>query len=156
MSLKIEDYNYVLAELQTRYNFTQDHARDAIERLSDIPALFNAFVSYLRTGNQGVIGFGGYTVNDLMQNYGLAPVGAYLMLAELAVNPERAKGYLQRIVEEGHEKAEFNPDRSLKKITFSKVGSSESKTPLCPKCGKPATWIEQYQRWYCYECKEYI
>jgi sporulation protein YlmC with PRC-barrel domain len=27
---------------------------------------------------------------------------------------------------------------------------------ICPYCGRPATWIEQYQRWYCYHCKRYI
>ncbi|MGQ9513942.1 MAG: PRC-barrel domain-containing protein [Thermoproteota archaeon] len=26
----------------------------------------------------------------------------------------------------------------------------------CPKCGKPATYIQQYQRYYCYTCKKYI
>jgi endogenous inhibitor of DNA gyrase (YacG/DUF329 family) len=25
----------------------------------------------------------------------------------------------------------------------------------CPYCGKPATWIPQYQRWYCYNCQRY-
>lgn len=27
---------------------------------------------------------------------------------------------------------------------------------LCPYCGKPATWIPQYSRWYCYNCGRYI
>ena len=27
---------------------------------------------------------------------------------------------------------------------------------ICPYCGKPATWIAQYQRWYCYNCQRYI
>jgi sporulation protein YlmC with PRC-barrel domain len=27
---------------------------------------------------------------------------------------------------------------------------------ICPYCRKPATWIPQYQRWYCYHCKRYI
>jgi len=27
---------------------------------------------------------------------------------------------------------------------------------ICPYCGKPATWIPQYQRWYCYNCQKYI
>lgn len=31
-----------------------------------------------------------------------------------------------------------------------------SDTPICPKCGKPATWVEQYKRWYCYSCQEYL
>jgi hypothetical protein len=26
----------------------------------------------------------------------------------------------------------------------------------CPDCGQPATWIEQYKRWYCYKCKKYL
>jgi NADH pyrophosphatase NudC (nudix superfamily) len=25
----------------------------------------------------------------------------------------------------------------------------------CPTCGKPLTFIEQYDRWYCYNCKKY-
>jgi len=29
-------------------------------------------------------------------------------------------------------------------------------TPMCPKCEKPATWIEAYKRWYCYNCQEYL
>jgi len=28
--------------------------------------------------------------------------------------------------------------------------------PLCQTCGKPLTWIPQYQRWYCYNEKKYI
>ncbi|RLE85904.1 MAG: hypothetical protein DRJ39_00795 [Thermoprotei archaeon] len=27
---------------------------------------------------------------------------------------------------------------------------------ICPFCGKPATWISQYKRWYCYNCQKYI
>ena len=27
---------------------------------------------------------------------------------------------------------------------------------ICPYCGKPATWIPQYNRWYCYNCGRYI
>jgi len=29
-------------------------------------------------------------------------------------------------------------------------------TKICPTCGQPATWIEQYKRWYCYNCKKYL
>ncbi|MBN2336833.1 hypothetical protein JXL21_14860 [Candidatus Bathyarchaeota archaeon] len=38
----------------------------------------------------------------------------------------------------------------------SEAPSAASKAPLCPKCGKPATWVEQYRRWYCYSCSEYL
>lgn len=33
-------------------------------------------------------------------------------------------------------------------------GPTEKK--ICPYCGKPATWIPQYKRWYCYNCRKYI
>jgi len=29
-------------------------------------------------------------------------------------------------------------------------------SPNCPKCNSELTWIDQYKRWYCYECKEYV
>jgi hypothetical protein len=28
--------------------------------------------------------------------------------------------------------------------------------PFCAKCGAPASFIEKYQRYYCYHCKEYV
>lgn len=27
--------------------------------------------------------------------------------------------------------------------------------PLCPTCNRPLTYIQQYQRWYCYNEKKY-
>jgi sporulation protein YlmC with PRC-barrel domain len=32
----------------------------------------------------------------------------------------------------------------------------QSTQPVCPTCGKPLTWIPQYQRWYCYSDKKYV
>jgi len=37
---------------------------------------------------------------------------------------------------------------------FKKEEGKEAK--ICPYCGKPATWIPQYRRWYCYNCQRYI
>jgi sporulation protein YlmC with PRC-barrel domain len=31
----------------------------------------------------------------------------------------------------------------------------QQSAPLCQTCGKPLTWIPQYQRWYCYNDKKY-
>jgi len=154
--MNVDDYYYVIQELQTRHNFNEFHAEDAVERLSGVPDIFNAYVSYLRTGSHHTIGYNGYTINDMIQKYGLAPIGGYLMLVELAQNPEKAKGYLEMILEEGHEKAEYSSDGSVKSLTRRSVKSDDSDSTVCPKCGKPATWIEQYKRWYCYECKEYV
>jgi hypothetical protein len=28
--------------------------------------------------------------------------------------------------------------------------------PACPRCHNPATWIPQYNRYYCYSCQQYV
>lgn len=38
----------------------------------------------------------------------------------------------------------------------AKPPKAAGQVPMCPKCGKPATWIEAYKRWYCYSCQEYL
>ncbi len=32
----------------------------------------------------------------------------------------------------------------------------QAQTPVCPTCGGPLTYIQQYQRWYCYKDKKYV
>lgn len=32
----------------------------------------------------------------------------------------------------------------------------QAQTPTCPTCGGPLTYIQQYQRWYCYKDKKYV
>ena len=34
--------------------------------------------------------------------------------------------------------------------------SAKPRVRYCSDCGQPATWIEQYQRWYCYGCQKYL
>jgi sporulation protein YlmC with PRC-barrel domain len=33
---------------------------------------------------------------------------------------------------------------------------AQQATPLCPTCGRPLNYIQQYQRWYCYNEKKYV
>lgn len=28
--------------------------------------------------------------------------------------------------------------------------------PVCQKCGNPLSYIQEYDRWYCYNCREYV
>ncbi len=28
--------------------------------------------------------------------------------------------------------------------------------PACPRCGRPATWVAQYNRWYCNTDQQYL
>lgn len=37
-----------------------------------------------------------------------------------------------------------------------KVSSQAQSVPKCPDCGRPAKWIAQYSRYYCYPCKKYL
>lgn len=40
-------------------------------------------------------------------------------------------------------------------LTIERQQPPSSQAPLCPTCNGPLTWIQQYQRWYCYRCKKY-
>jgi sporulation protein YlmC with PRC-barrel domain len=33
---------------------------------------------------------------------------------------------------------------------------AQQSPPLCPTCNRPLTFIQQYQRWYCYNEKKYV
>ena len=39
---------------------------------------------------------------------------------------------------------------------LSRATGKGKESVTCPTCGKPATWIKQYSRWYCYEDKKYL
>lgn len=157
MTLKVEDWSYVAEQLKKRFGFTQEHAEDAILRLSRDPKVFNEFVAHLKTGATPERIVAGHTATELMRDYGLSPVGAYLMLSELSANPEKGEGYLRDIKDHGHETPTYDNKGRLTKIRFTTVNTAPPQGPtLCPRCGKPATWIKQYERWYCYTCKEYL
>ncbi|MCX8149963.1 MAG: PRC-barrel domain-containing protein [Candidatus Bathyarchaeota archaeon] len=34
--------------------------------------------------------------------------------------------------------------------------ASHTQQPVCPTCRNPLSYIQQYQRWYCYSCKKYV
>jgi sporulation protein YlmC with PRC-barrel domain len=38
----------------------------------------------------------------------------------------------------------------------SKLPFGRRERQSCPTCGKELSWIEQYQRWYCYNCGKYV
>jgi sporulation protein YlmC with PRC-barrel domain len=40
--------------------------------------------------------------------------------------------------------------------TAAQPAQQQSTQPMCPTCGRPLTWIPQYQRWYCYNDKKYV
>jgi sporulation protein YlmC with PRC-barrel domain len=40
--------------------------------------------------------------------------------------------------------------------TAGEQPQAQQSQPLCPTCNKPLTFIQQYQRWYCYNEKKYV
>ncbi len=60
-------------------------------------------------------------------------------------------GYLSGMIE----------NRAIPMPTFLRFQGAPPPPPpppgaqVCPTCGGPLTYIEQYQRWYCYKCKKY-
>lgn len=40
-------------------------------------------------------------------------------------------------------------------VTPTQAPAAQAQT-LCPTCGKPLTYIQQYKRWYCYNEQKYV
>ena len=34
--------------------------------------------------------------------------------------------------------------------------AQQAQQPVCPTCKGPLSYIQQYQRWYCYKCQKYV
>lgn len=171
MSITKEDWDYAKEQLVSEYKFTRAHAHDAAKRLYRDPQVFKDFVEFRKTNKLPVRSIekgevmSEYSVNDhsvseLIYNYDLSPVGAFLMLSEISADQGKGESYLQQILEHGHENPVYDEEGKLQRIEMTMVIPKEKPldeaTPLCPKCGKPATWIEEYKRWYCYNCQEYL
>ena len=76
---------------------------------------------------------------------------------------------INKMGEEGWEAVSlfFGSERSQLYILFKreKVGQASVPSPpstpssasaqACPTCGQPLTFIQQYSRWYCNNCKKY-
>ena len=50
----------------------------------------------------------------------------------------------------------YQPLQQQPAQTVAQPVQQQSTQPLCPTCGRPLTWIPQYQRWYCYNDKKYV
>ncbi len=171
MRITKEDWDYAKQQLVSEHRFTKGHAQDAAKRLYRDLQVFMDFVEFKKKGKLPVrsiqkggamteYSVNGHTVSDLIYNYELSPVGAFLMLSEISADTEKGESYLRQILEHGHEKPVFDKEGKLLRIEMRKVIPKEKpldeSTPLCSNCGKPATWIEAYNRWYCYSCQEYL
>jgi ribosomal protein S27AE len=171
MVITKEDWDYAKEQLVSEYKFTRAHAHDAAKRLYRDPQVFMDFVEFKKKGKLPVrstqkggamteYNVNGHSVSELIYNYELSPVGAFLMLSEISADLEKGESYLRQILEHGHENPVYDEMGKLLRIEMTMVIPKEKQideaTPLCPECGKPGTWVEDYKRWYCYNCKEYL
>lgn len=152
--MSFEQFAYLKTQLISKYEFEEEHAEDAANRLIRDNRIYEAVASYIHTGNIADIEIAGQSVSSLVNEYNLEPIGAYLMMVEFAADPVTGEMYLARLRENGHH-VPIVEDGEIRGTEFSSVPAADQ-TPKCPKCGKDVNWIEQYQRWYCQECKQYI
>ncbi len=80
-------------------------------------------------GPQLIIGF---AIASIVAGGGGGYLGQYFYCENSTDEPER------KVVEE---KSGQNPEPEMSSV--------------CPDCGRDLKYIEEYQRWYCYKCKEY-
>jgi sporulation protein YlmC with PRC-barrel domain len=48
------------------------------------------------------------------------------------------------------------PTAQAQAVGAQPMGQPGQQAPVCPTCGGPLTYIQQYQRWYCYKDKKYV
>ncbi|PUA31198.1 MAG: hypothetical protein B9J98_07305 [Candidatus Terraquivivens tikiterensis] len=48
------------------------------------------------------------------------------------------------------------PPASERKGVMDTITGIFKRKEMCPTCGKPLSYIEQYGRWYCYNCRKYV
>lgn len=152
--MSFEQFAYLKTQLRSKYGFEEEHAESAANRLMQYDKIYEAVTQFMHTDDIKDIEIAGHSVKSLVSDYNLEPIGAYLMLVEFAADPTTGEMYLTRLREDGHH-VPIIEDGEIRGTEFSSVPAADQ-TPNCPTCGKDATWIEQYQRWYCQECKQYI
>jgi hypothetical protein len=50
----------------------------------------------------------------------------------------------------------FQPGYPTQPVMVAPPATTSSAPVACPTCGKPATWVAQYNRNYCYSCQKYV
>lgn len=131
------DRSIIVDFLVREYNFSSGHAEDAYQRLSVDEHILKDFKTYCQTGQFPVKSVRldaktfveyrveGYTAGELADDYGFSPVGAYLMLADLVVDPDGAKERLAEISRKGLEIVER--DESGRIISMKFVSTKRKK-----------------------------
>lgn len=118
--------------------------RDAAARLLQAPDLAIDFLIFAKQPDQVVDAVAGtpsslfrplpsgWTVYALMDDFALAPTGAFLLAAEMIVNPRGAETFLTRIIHHGMVETKEDGTRLLRYPPI------RTRLESCPQCGAPA------------------
>jgi sporulation protein YlmC with PRC-barrel domain len=63
---------------------------------------------------------------------------------------------LKPVAQAAYTQPTYQPAQTAAQPTQQAQPAQQSTQPTCPTCGRPLTWIPQYQRWYCYNDKKYV
>ncbi len=61
-----------------------------------------------------------------------------------------------QIVQQSPYQPQQQPTQTAAQPAQQPQSAQQPTQPVCPTCGRPLTWIPQYQRWYCYNDKKYV
>ncbi len=50
----------------------------------------------------------------------------------------------------------LKPSAAQPAVAAQPAQAAQSAQQTCSTCGGPLSYIQQYQRWYCYKCKKYV
>jgi sporulation protein YlmC with PRC-barrel domain len=82
--------------------------------------------------------------------------------AGIALSVESDDGMLRTVswddVQGAHDFIVLKPQTQaqFQAVQTQQPAQAQTAQTLCPTCGKPLSWIDQYKRWYCYNEKKYV
>jgi sporulation protein YlmC with PRC-barrel domain len=75
----------------------------------------------------------------------------------IALNIEDEEGEVREVSwEEVQAAGDFVLLKPVAEAAAPTVTGQQATPPVCPTCKGPLSYIQQYQRWYCYKCQKYV
>jgi sporulation protein YlmC with PRC-barrel domain len=75
----------------------------------------------------------------------------------ISLNIENQQGEVKEVSwDEVQAAGDFVLLKPVAEATAPTATSQQATPPVCPTCKGPLSYIQQYQRWYCYKCQKYV
>ena len=74
----------------------------------------------------------------------------------ISLNIENQEGVVREVSwDEVQAAGDFVLLKPIVEAASSAPSGQQATPPICPTCKGPLSYIQQYQRWYCYKCQKY-